>query len=241
MHRSLLSVLTALLLTTASSSAYQPVAVPDGGAIHGTVQIAGEAPKLPPQPVYKHTDTCGAEMRDERLIVGTKGGLRNAVVALIDVQSGKQPLLDQPVVLDNVKCAFVPHVIAASEGQQLVLRNSDPLLHDAHASIGSRTLFNVALPKGHSVTRGLTDVGLVQVNCNVRHTWMRAYIYVSENPYHVVTDDAGAFAISDIPPGTYTLRVWHELLGSLDREVKVEAGKTTALDVQMAPTAAPGD
>lgn len=242
MNRSLLSALvTALLLSPVPSSAYQPILVTNGGNIRGVVRLTGEVPKLPAQPVYKHAETCGAEIRDERLIVGANGALENAVVTLIDVKSGKQPPLDQPIVLDNQKCAFVPHVVAASEGQQLVLRNSDPILHDAHATIGGRTLFNRGLPKGSSSIHGLTDVGLVEVNCNVRHTWMRAYLYVSDNPYHAVTDPAGAFAITDIPPGTYTVRVWHELLGSIDREVKVEAGKTTELDVSMEGTAAVPD
>lgn len=229
--------LTALLLNPAISPGYEPGPVTDGGAIRGTVRLAGEAPKLPPHQVYKHADVCGAELRDERLLVAPGGGLRNAVVALTDVETGKAVPLDDPVLLDNSKCAFVPHVAVACAGQKLVMRNSDPFLHDAHALLGNRTLFNVAIPKGRTVTRSLTDVGLIHINCNVRHTWMRAYVYVSENPYHTVTDDGGAFTIGDIPPGTYTLRVWHELLGSLDRQVKVEAGKTTELEIPLAATA----
>ncbi len=232
-----LGILTALLSTAAIGSGYEPGAVANGGAIRGTVRLSGEAPAMPPQPVYKHADVCGAEIRDERLIVGASGGLRNAVVALVDVARGKPVPTDQPLVLDNVKCAFVPHVAVATVGQELLLRNSDPFLHDAHAWLGSRTLFNVAIPKGRTVKRSLTEAGLIHVNCNVRHTWMRAYLYVSDNPYHAVTDDAGGFAIEDVPPGTYKLKVWHELLGSVDREVKVEGGKTTDLEIQMSATA----
>ena len=62
---------------------------------------------------------------------------------------------------------------------------------------------------------------------------MHAYLFVAEHPYDTVTDDAGQFVIDGIPPGTYTLRVWHELLGSSERKVTVEAGKATSVDLAL--------
>jgi hypothetical protein len=37
----------------------------------------------------------------------------------------------------------------------------------------------------------------------------RAWIVVAGHPYHAVTDDAGRFALDQVPPGTYTMVVWH--------------------------------
>jgi len=242
--RTLQSLVAAVLLlaATAGHAEYREMAVENGGTIRGTIRLTGEAPKLPPQPVFKHQETCGGTVTDERLVVGAQGALRNAVVTLTDITAGKPVARDQVVTLDNVKCAFVPHVLSATLGQMLVMRNSDPFLHDAHALLGSQTLFNVALPKGHTVRKPLAYAGLVHINCNVRHTWMHAYVYVGENPYHTVTDDRGGFTLDQVPPGTYTLRVWHELLGSLDRQVTVEPGKTKTLDIEMQAVAAgPGE
>jgi hypothetical protein len=51
--------------------------------------------------------------------------------------------------------------------------------------------------------------GVVQVFCDI-HSHMSAYILVFAHRYFAVTDKEGAFAISGIPPGSYTLAVWHE-------------------------------
>ena len=131
------------------------------------------------------------------------------------------------------KCAFVPHVLAASAGQTLEIHNADPFLHDAHALFGPRTLFNLGILKERTVRRALTDTGVTHVNCNLRHTWMHAYLFVTDGPYHAVTDAHGRYAIDDVPPGTYTLAVWHELLGDREREVTVAAEHELLVDFEL--------
>lgn len=219
-----------VLLGAATALGYRPVAVADGGRIVGTVRIAGERPVLPPQPVYKEKEFCGTETTDERLVVDENGDLVNAVVHLEGIRAGKPVPREEPVRLANRKCAFVPHVVAASTGQTLEMYNDDPFLHDAHAWLGTETLFNLALQKGRTVKHVLDRPGIAHVNCNVRHTWMHAYLFVTDDPYHAVTDAAGRFALDDVPPGTYTIAVWHELLGSRRRDVTVAPGKTTSVD-----------
>ena len=222
-----------LIPSQPATAEYKEIVVLDGGTVSGTVRVTGEVPKLPPQAVYKEHETCGETLPDERLLVGANGALRNAVVYLVSVRTGKAVPRSQPVTLDNLKCAFVPHVLTASVGQQIELHNSDPFVHDAHAVLDSRTLFNVAIPKGRTVRRTLLDPGLVYLNCNVRHTWMHGYIYVTEHPYHAVTGDNGQFRIDEVPPGKYTLRVWHEMLGSSDQQVSVQSGAVTTVDAEL--------
>jgi len=72
----------------------------------------------------------------------------------------------------------------------------------------------------------------------VRHTWMHAYLYVADHPYHGVTDGDGKLTIDQVPPGTYTLTIWHELLGNTERKVTVEPGKTATVTVEMPASAA---
>ena len=238
--RSLRGVLVAICLCAGAQGVlaqYREVPVANGGTVAGTVLVAGEVPVLAPQPVFKQLGFCGDTVPDQRLVVGPGGALANAVVELVGVTAGKPVPRDQAVVLDNVKCAFVPHVRSATVGQTLEIHNSDPFMHDAHAWLGTRTLFNVGILPGRTSRQPLTDAGLVHINCNVRHTWMHAYVFVGDDPYHAVTGADGRFAIDQVPPGSYTLRVWHELLGSVDRPVTVEPGKTATVDVAMPATA----
>ena len=201
------------------------------GAVSGKVQLAGTPPSRPPLPVYKNQEVCGAGVPDDRLVVGPGSGLRYAVVSIEGVHGGKKPERDLTLVLDNRGCRFVPHVQVAEVGLGLELRNSDPILHNADARIGAETLFNVALTPDRHLRKPLARAGLVALTCDVRHTWMSAFVVVAEHPYHTVTDAYGAFEIGDVPPGNYTLRVWHEQLGTRETPVTVDGGRTTVVDM----------
>jgi plastocyanin len=222
-----------LLVGTSPVLAYHEEAVESGGVIAGQVRVLGEVPRLPPYEVYKHKELWGVTAPDERSLVGENGASANDVVYLKEVWAGKPIDVRKPVVLDNKNCAFVPHVLSATVGQTLEIYNSDPFLHDAHARIGPKTLFNRAIMHGKSARELLREPGLVQLNCNVRHTWMQAYLFVADHPYHVVTSVDGKFRIEGVPPGKYQLEVWHEMLGGGEREIAVEAGKTTTLDIEL--------
>jgi carboxypeptidase family protein len=201
------------------------------GTLSGTVKLAGPAPTRPPLEVWKNQDVCGTGVPDERLVVGARGGLRYAVVTVEGVHGGAKPERDLTLLLDNRACRFDPHVQVAEVGQWLELRNSDPILHNADASIGQETLFNVALPPARHLRKPLARAGLMTVTCDVRHVWMRAYVAVADHPYHTVTDQDGVYEIRELPPGTYTVRVWHEELGTREQTATIAAGATATLDV----------
>ena len=51
------------------------------------------------------------------------------------------------------------------------------------------------------------------------------------------TDRSGRFVLDDVPPGTHTIAVWHELLGSSQRQVTVAPGETATVDFELAAVA----
>ncbi|HXG53478.1 MAG TPA: carboxypeptidase regulatory-like domain-containing protein [candidate division Zixibacteria bacterium] len=172
-------------------------------------------------------------MLDESLLVETSGGVRNAVITLR--RRGLQPpLRPRRIVLDNRDCAFRPHVQAVSLGSEVLLKNSDPILHTVHARLGDQTLFNVGLPKWREVRKVLDRAGAIRIDCGVLHTWMSAVIVVSTSPYLAVTDQDGRFSVGPLPAGDYRLEVWHERLGTRGATVVVGEGTDTFLEVAYA-------
>jgi len=228
---------TLVVLGRTGAAAYREEAIANGGRIVGTVRVAGDVRPLPPQPVFKEQAFCGESTPDERLVVDPAGHIGNAVVHLVGIDAGKPVPRSDLVRLENRKCAFVPHVVAASVGQTIEIQNEDPFMHDAHAILGAETLFNLGIPKGRTVHHVLATPGTAHVNCNVRHTWMHAYLFVTDDPYHAVTDRDGRFVLDDVPPGTHTIAVWHEMLGSLQRQVTVAPGETATVDFTLEPVA----
>jgi len=231
----ILPLLTLAMGASTAAFAYQAVAMKGGGKVTGFVRLSGPIPARPPYFVNKNKEVCGTEVVDDRLVVGPANGLRYAVVTLADVRKGEAIKLEARSSLDNQKCRFVPHVQAVSVGQFLDLKNTDPIMHNFHAVLNSkRPLFNVGLWPGRELRKPMAYPGLVRINCDV-HSWMTAYVIVTDNPYHAVTDLYGQYEIDDIPAGTYTVRVWHELLGTRERKVRVSPGHKTEADFVFAP------
>ena len=183
--------------------------VAEGGILTGRVRFAGEPPKGEPLAVRKNTDVCGEHKPSQALVVGPTRGVRGTVVALEGIARGKRA---PDFELDNAKCLFVPHVSAVMAGAKVRIRNSDPILHNAHGFLERLTVFNIALPtkdQAIDVTQHIKKPGVVEVVCDA-HTHMRAWIVVRDNPYYAVTDDSGQFRIDEIPPGRYRVTAWHE-------------------------------
>jgi hypothetical protein len=185
------------------------VTVVDGGALTGTVKFVGAPPTLDPIPVNKNRDVCGETKPSESLVLGPDHGVKGGVVMIAGVTRGKRAGGD--VILDNHKCLFVAHVTAVGPGVRVHVKNSDPVLHNTHGFLSRTTVFNLALPNKDQVidiTRRLSKPGVVRVLCDA-HTHMSAWILVHDNPYVAVTDMHGAFRITDVPPGTYRVTLWH--------------------------------
>ncbi len=58
------------------------------------------------------------------------------------------------------------------------------------------------------------------------------YIMVTDDMAAVTSGD-GTFTLSDVPAGTYELRIWHESLTAPPQKVVVTAGQTTGIAVTM--------
>ena len=201
--------------------------------VRGTVRFEGTPPKRRPLDlgadefcVAEHTDK---PLRSETTIVGKDGGLANVFVHVKSGLKGwKFPAATGNVVLDQLGCQYKPHMLGAQLGQTLVVRNSDPIMHNVHATDikSGRDFFNWAqAKKGMESTKPLKRASFYRIKCDV-HGWMGSHVMVVKHPFHAVTGADGAFALAKLPPGTYTIEGWHEKLGTQTASVTVGDGET---------------
>ena len=137
-----------------------------------------------------------------------------------------------PVVIDQRGCFYVPRVAGVQAGQPIVFRSNDDTLHNVHGEPRASPRWNFGLPR-RNAERTLTLDGpeiMVPVRCDV-HPWMRLDLGVVAHPFFAVTGADGAFRLTGVPAGAYTLAAWHPTLGTRQAEVDVATGDTTELDL----------
>jgi hypothetical protein len=212
-----------------------PVDPATAGTIDGSVLVDG----MPPPPEIIRIDgdaTCvsisgGNERQTEFIVVGEGSSLQNVFVYVKEgLEKLTFPIPTTPVVLDQQKCRYVPHVLGIQVGQPLSIRNSDPLLHNVRADGQINQPFNLGQPiQGITMTRTFTTSEvMVPFKCDV-HAWMSAYVGVLSHPFFAVTDASGRFTLAGLPPGTYTVEAWHEKLGTQTEQVVLRPKETSSI------------
>jgi len=135
-------------------------------------------------------------------------------------------------VMDQLNIAFTPHVLPVLKGSVVDFPNSDTVRHNVFSpdkTPGSDVKINLGTyPTGTIKAVNVTGTGSMDLLCNV-HSEMSGFIVSLDNPYFTVTDRKGNFTIDNVPPGTYTLKTWHEGYKGVSQEVTVEAGKVVEL------------
>ena len=58
--------------------------------------------------------------------------------------------------------------------------------------------------------------------------WMRGWIIVTDE-MAAITGGDGKFAMTNVPAGTYELRIWHEQLNAAPQKVTVSAGQSVSV------------
>ena len=160
-------------------------------------------------------------------------GLRSAenIAVYVDAIPGKNfapPA--QPVLVDQKKMTFLPHVLVVLKGTTVEFLNSDPVGHNVYwpsISGNKKLAHNLGTwPQGAKKAFAFNDLGAASLLCNV-HPEMSGYVVVAPTPYFAVTGKDGSFEIKDVPAGQYTLKTWSEEGKPSTQAVEVGGGTTT--------------
>jgi len=158
--------------------------------------------------------------------------IRNVIVSVKEGLGDKTfPAKTDAVVMDQVGCQYVPHVLAIQKTQKITVHNGDTTNHNIHFLPKVNQEMNFSQPKqGMTKDISLTTEEPFRVKCDV-HPWMGAHIAVFDHPFFDVTDKDGTFTIKGLPAGSYVIEAWHETFGTLTANVTVGDGETKTSDI----------
>jgi hypothetical protein len=199
------------------------------GKITGNVKLEGAAPHMrgidmskDPWCVKQHANSPA---HLETTVVGQNNGLEN-VVLYIDGWSGAPDAEKTVPVFDQKNCMYTPHVLALDTTQMFKVVTSDQTAHNIHPlpnpmiNVG----WNQSQPPGAPpVEKSWKNPEVIPVQCNI-HPWMHGWFVVVKGPY-ATTDDSGNYTIENVPPGSYTVKAWHEPDQTQTQKVTVAAGQ----------------
>lgn len=201
------------------------------GTITGTVRAE---PKTGTEP-----NSGGAnnnyEKREYKFVPRVDYAAMHDFVVFIEGQAGTNAAPTNVVRVTTTKVAqqkatFLPHVLPVMIGTKVEWPNNDDIYHNVF-SVSDAHSFDLGFYKGNPKEKAQTfdRAGKVDVYCSI-HANMHCIVLVLENPYFAATDSAGHFTITNVPPGRYKLKAWHERLPADEREITVPATGETNVD-----------
>ena len=189
-------------------------------------------------------------------VIGPNGGFKNIVIYLEEIHKGK-PFDYVPPRIAAVDCTFEPYITIVRDSHDVEVVNMDPVFHDIQgyetSKFGARVLFNVPLPMSKKLRKAELLAGktvknragkvlkqrikmgkqrnLFVMQCGF-HAYMESWGFAVKNPYYALSAKDGSYAISDIPPGTYKVQVWHPMVQK-EYTVTITPNGTTDLQVDI--------
>jgi len=222
-------------------------ATADWGDVTGTFVVAGKTP-VPAKREVNRGVIGRLELIDNSLLVSPKGRLTNVVVHLhlrrgVILPSVRPAHEAKKPTLDIKGCRFEPHVLCMTIEDELTIRNADPVGHSAKIDFYSNKPQNPFLPAGGTLSlkdKSSRSEPLPTPVTSGIYSWMKAWVFVQEHPYHAVSDADGMFTIKNVPVGEWRFRLWHERSGYV-RGVDIGDTKTHARRGTFVLTVKPGE
>lgn len=256
-----------VLIPVHSGFAYEEITNFSGGNLEGSVSIKGtlHSPRrynlvLSADPYYCGRISDGKGWRFSPITrAGLHRSLPGAVVYLENVLRGK-PAPSTAGIVQTKDCMFLPYVSTAKVGQEFHFQNWDPVEHKLEIFLTSDTgglhLFGQNLPPhpdnrksdflsegtngthraGSEVTYTVDKTGVVLFRCSY-HEFMEGWSVLLPHPYVTLAGKQGEFSITDIPPGTYNLVIWHPM-GQTITTIRILPERTLNVDVEVFSTLA---
>jgi plastocyanin len=221
----------AIASTLAAAHAAKNVEADAVATVTGQALFDGKVPEAKPLTIAVDAakGCCADDEKvnptDMSLLIHKDGGLANVVLE-ITIKGQKPKVNEKPIVLDQSKCRFDPHVIVIPVGGEVSYLNSDTVSHNIHSFATKNEGVNKTVAGGKDMKQTFGKAETIKVKCDL-HTWMTSYIVVSDATFTAISDAEGNFSFEGVPAGTHKVEYWHETLGKGKGEVVVNADGTS--------------
>ena len=159
------------------------------------------------------------------------GDVRGAVLWLVERGRASSPRAPRDGRIAMRGREFLPHVLTVPVGSAVGFPNQDPFSHNVFSNVDHGP-FDLGLYR-RGATRSATfgRAGVYPIYCNI-HSKMVSFVVAVPSAWVVQPGADGAFAIDDVPEGTYALHAWHERSATeLVQELTVPAGGLSGVRV----------
>jgi plastocyanin len=208
--------------------------------ITGTIHLKGTAPKEKEISPLKDDPNCGklhpTAPTTHFYVVGGAGELADVIVSLQGVSGKSTGASAAPVVLDQKGCEYSPSILAVQTGQKIIVKNSDPVMHNVHtlpSVAGNEEMNKAQAEHAPDLNFAFTKPeNFLKFKCDI-HPWMFAWTTVFDHPYFAVTGKDGTFKIANVPAGKYILQAVHRKAGTVTQQIEVKEGETAKADLSL--------
>jgi hypothetical protein len=204
------------------------------GKISGVILFDGQ----PPDPGVRNVMTL-TPVPDESLLVDKQtGGIANALIFLPTAPEGTEFNSAMPAEAAAVHISdsrIEPLVMIVGLGQPIEVTNDQAKsqLVSTFSVFDKQQIVNLD-PAGKAKI-AFQKPGQIPnwLECSCEW-WKRVYTLVLDHPFGAVSGRTGKFEIENLPPGTHSLRIWHERAGWLEKDyaVTVLPGRESRLTVK---------
>jgi plastocyanin len=150
----------------------------------------------------------------------------HVIVYLEGEQATAAPISAQ---LEQQNRRFAPDLLVLPAGSSVSFPNFDPIFHNVFSLSKAKSFDLGNYSKGQTRMVTFPKPGIVAVYCHL-HPNMAGTIVVTPNQWGVRVDAAGQYALTDVPPGKYTVVAWHKTGGTFRKTVEVTSAKDSVAD-----------
>ncbi len=146
-----------------------------------------------------------------KLQVADQGGkpLADAVATLMPETPDTAPkAAPRDHYIDQKDETFIPLVEIVPVGDSVIFRNSDRTRHHVYTFSPLGQFEFILKPNESSPPVKLQKPGVIPVGCNI-HDFMINYLFVTDSRWAAKSDSQGIATLTDVPPGSYTVKWWH--------------------------------